>query len=160
MRATHGEACLARTRRGRRSPGRRRAELGDDRRAPAVSLSGRRRAELRRLAGPEGQMGRCTAGLCGWRGCWAGGAVAGCQAGPRRPLLQAAARWAGLVASAGWACWLGRVGGLREIKAWGLGLLEKGFKHKNSNLNLNSSKQKKCTSMNATINSYISLTLF
>jgi hypothetical protein len=27
-------------------------------------------------------------------------------------------------------------------------------------LNLNSSNQKKCTSMNATINSYISLTLF
>jgi hypothetical protein len=36
----------------------------------------------------------------------------------------------------------------------------KGFKQWNSNLNLNSSNQKKCSSMNATINSYISLTLF
>jgi hypothetical protein len=36
----------------------------------------------------------------------------------------------------------------------------KGFKQKNSNLNLNSSKQKKRTSMNATINSYSLLILF
>jgi hypothetical protein len=64
----------------------------------------------------------------------------------------------GLGCSAGWACWLGRVG----VKGKGLGfrIARKGFKHENSNLNLNSSKQKKCTNMNATINSYISLTLF
>jgi hypothetical protein len=51
-----------------------------------------------------------------------------------------------------------------RVEVWLLGVLgfEKGFNQLNSNLNLNlnSSNQKKCTNMNATINSYISLTLF
>jgi hypothetical protein len=77
-------------------------------------------------------------------------------------LLQVAARWAALAASAGWACWLARVGqGVLGNKGLGFWIARKGF---NSNgiqiLNLNSSNQKKCTSMNATIKSYISLTLF
>jgi hypothetical protein len=46
---------------------------------------------------------------------------------------------------------------VQEFWFW---VFEKDTNKKNSNLNLNPSKQKKCTSMNATINSYISLTLF
>jgi uncharacterized membrane protein YecN with MAPEG domain len=51
---------------------------------------------------------------------------------------------------------------IERVEVWVLGVLgfEKRFNQLNSNLNLNSSNQKKCTGMNATINSYISLTLF
>jgi hypothetical protein len=57
---------------------------------------------------------------------------------------------------------LAQAGGLESGRGLGIGFryFIKGFKQMNSNLNLNSSKQKKCTSMNATINSYMSLTLF
>jgi hypothetical protein len=70
VRATHGEACLARTRRRRRSPGRGRAELGDDRRAPAVSLSGWAESGAAGGCGPAelGQVGR-KAALGRRRGC-------------------------------------------------------------------------------------------
>jgi hypothetical protein len=53
--------------------------------------------------------------------------------------------------------WMGERG-----RGFGIGLryFRKGFKQLNSNLNLNSSNQKKCSSMYATINSYVSLTLF
>jgi hypothetical protein len=73
VRAMHGEACLARTRRRRRSPGRRRAELGDDRRAPAISLSGRWRASC---GGLPGRKAKWAAALL----AYAAGAAAGPEA--------------------------------------------------------------------------------
>jgi hypothetical protein len=63
---------------------------------------------------------------------------------------------AGLGCSAGllgWKGWVG-LGGVLGIKVWVSNQIE--FKL----LNLNSNNQKKCSSMYATINSYISLTLF
>jgi hypothetical protein len=53
----------------------------------------------------------------------------------------------------------------RWFRNRGLGIKGFGFLKKDSNkriqtLNLNSDKQKKCTSMYATINSYVSLILF
>jgi hypothetical protein len=89
VRATHGEACLARTRRRRRSLGRGRAELGDDRRAPLVSGSGEGEGAAR-AAGPAGPRSdaRGHAGCDGLQQRGLGWAAAACWAGK--------GRWAGL----------------------------------------------------------------
>jgi hypothetical protein len=56
VRTTHGGSCTGRIRRRRRSPGRGRREVGDDRWALLVSDSGRgrRRRGLAAVAGPAG----------------------------------------------------------------------------------------------------------
>jgi hypothetical protein len=68
--ATHGEACLARTRRRRRSPGRSRRGEGDDMRVPrcqrlrAREGGGEERAGgVAGPTGPEGLLGRVLGGL-------------------------------------------------------------------------------------------------
>jgi hypothetical protein len=73
VRATHGEACFARTRRQRQSPGRRRAELGDDKQTPQVSGIGTEEGAAAVLGGPAGpQVGCYAAGAgAGFAGCWA-----------------------------------------------------------------------------------------
>jgi hypothetical protein len=61
VRATHREACFARTRRPRQSLGRRRAKLGDDKRTPQVSGTGAEGEAAAALGGPAGPQAGCCA---------------------------------------------------------------------------------------------------
>jgi hypothetical protein len=100
----------------------------------------------------------------GWRCCAATRARECC-----RLLLRKLGRLAGTLCKAA-AVGLLRPAGLegrmgRWFRNRGLGIKGFGFLKKDSNkriqtLNLNSNKQKQCTSMYATINSYVSLILF
>jgi hypothetical protein len=103
VRATHGEACLARTRRRRRSPGGGRRGVGNDQWVPLVSGSGRG-SDGAGWRGFAGQLGRqCSAELsCEeeratglvlgrlLRGAGLLGGLGGCGG-----LLGCAGRWAG-----------------------------------------------------------------
>jgi hypothetical protein len=93
MRATHGEARTAQTRRRRRSPGRGRPELEDGTGVPPVSGTGRGGGErLRRQAGRLGRKLK-RLGRSGLRRYWASARLE--RAARLAAVLGCAGRWAG-----------------------------------------------------------------